>query len=144
MQIPDEATVLIGIIKAPSDLAVLLERRHYHIPIAHADLVYGADYFAAYLPKWHPTMAWHVAYVGRITTYALGQRHTCCSHQPHHPRATAYYIGLHLADIMPCEPIIPSRRWRRIWLHKTTGATLMRAPELGQLKQPWRPNNYGH
>ena len=133
MQIPDEATVLIGIIKTPIDLAVLLENKHYHVPVAHADFVYGADYFAAYLPKWHPTMAWHVGYVARIATYALEQRHTCCPHQPQHPRAAQYYVGLQLVDITACEPAIPSRRWRRVWLHKTTGASLMRAPELGQL-----------
>lgn len=138
MYIPDNATVLIGIIKTPTDLDTLISTQHYHIPIAHAALAYNADYFAAYLPKWHPTMAWHIGYCARITDYSLGLRQACCPHQPHHPRAQQYYVGLQLADITPCEPLIPSRKWRRLWLHTTTGATLMRAPELGQLARTQR------
>lgn len=138
MYIPDNATVLIGIIKTPTDLDTLISTQHYHIPIAHAALAYNADYFAAYLPKWHPTMAWHIGYCARITDYTLGLRQACCPHQPHHPRAQQYYVGLQLADITPCEPLIPSRKWRRLWLHTTTGATLMRAPELGQLARTQR------
>jgi hypothetical protein len=138
MYIPDNATVLIGIIKTPTDLDTLISTQHYHIPIAHAALAYNADYFAAYLPKWHPTMAWHIGYCARITDYTLRLRQECCPHQPHHPRATQYYVGLQLTDITPCEPLIPSRKWRRVWLHTTTGATLMRAPELGQLARTQR------
>ncbi len=138
MYIPDNATVLIGIIKTPTDLDTLISTQHYHIPIAHAALAYNADYFAAYLPKWHPTMAWHIGYCARITDYTLGLRQACCPHQPDHPRAQQYYVGLQLADITPCEPLIPSRKWRRLWLHTTTGATLMRAPELGQLARTQR------
>ncbi len=138
MYIPDNATVLIGIIKTPTDLDTLISTQHYHIPIAHAALAYNADYFAAYLPKWHPTMAWHIGYCARITDYSLGLRQACCPHQPDHPRAQQYYVGLQLADITPCEPLIPSRKWRRLWLHTTTGATLMRAPELGQLARTQR------
>jgi hypothetical protein len=133
MYIPDNATVLIGIIKTPTDLDTLISTQHYHIPIAHANFAYNADYFAAYLPKWHPTMAWHIGYVARINTCTIGLRQECCPHQLHHPRATQYYVGLQLADITPCEPLIASRQWRRVWLHTTTGATLMRTPELGQL-----------
>lgn len=138
MYIPDDATVLIGIINSPTALDTFLHAQHYHIPIAHAAHAYGADYFAAYLPKWHPHMAWHIGYYARITTHTLGLRHTCCPHQPDHPRAQHYYVGLQLADITPCEPLIPSRQWRRVWLHTTTGATLMRTPELGQLAHTQR------
>lgn len=138
MDVPDDATVLIGIIKTPADLATLLDAQHYHIPIAHAARAYGADYLAAYLPKWHPTMAWHIGYCARITNHTLSIRQMCCPHQPAHPRAQQYYLGLQLADITQCEPLIPSRQWRRVWLHTTTGATLMRAPELGQLARTQR------
>ncbi len=133
MNIPDDATVLIGIIKTPAALDAFLHAKHYHIPIAHANGAYSADYFAAYLPKWHPTMAWHIGYVARIKDCTIGLRNECCPQQPHHPRAAQYYVGIQLADITPCEPLIPSRQWRRVWLHTTTGATLMRTPELGQL-----------
>jgi hypothetical protein len=138
MDVPDDATVLIGIIKTPADLDTLLHTQHYHLPIAHAALAYGADYLAAYLPKWHPTMAWHIGYCARITDYTLGLRQVCCPHQPDHPRAQQYYVGLQLSDVTPCDPLIPSRKWRRVWLHTTTGATLMRAPELGQLARTQR------
>lgn len=133
MNIPENATVLIGIIKTPTDLDTFIRTQHYHIPITHAHFAYSADYFAAYLPKWHATMAWHVGYLAQIKDYTIGLRTECCPHQPNHPRATQYYVGLHLTDITPCEPLIPSRQWRRVWLHTTTGATLMRTPELGQL-----------
>ncbi|NBU64518.1 MAG: hypothetical protein EBS29_08475 [Chloroflexia bacterium] len=148
MQIPDDATVLIGIIKTATDLATLCERQHYHIPVAHAALAYPADYFAAYFPKWHPTLAWHIGYVAQISACRVNLRQECCPHQPAHPRSGQYYINLQLADITPCKPAIPSRHWRRIWLHKTTGATLMRAPELGLLQRinrmHHRTGDYGH
>lgn len=138
MHIPDNATVLIGIVKSATDLATCMAAQHYHVPIAHAKLAYGAEYFAAYLPKWHPTMAWHIGYIARIKDHTIGLRQACCPHQPNHPRAQQYYVGLQLADIIACEPLIPSTQWRRLWLHTTTGATLMRTRELGQLAHTQR------
>ncbi|MCX6015029.1 MAG: hypothetical protein NT020_05500 [Chloroflexales bacterium] len=138
MYIPEDAKVLIGIIKTSADFATFVQTQHYHIPVTHAMLAYKAEFFAAYLPKWHSTMAWHIGYVAQIQRYTVGTRTDCCPHQPQHPRAAQYYVSLQLADITPCEPSIPSTQWRRVWLHVTTGAALMRTPELGQLAQTKR------
>ena len=128
----NESTPLIlAIVPNQASYDKLINEQQYCVPIRYMATVADVSMLACYMPGWHPTHPRHVTHVARIMSYSIQIRELIWPLQPHHPRATQPYVVLSLTDIELLTPPIPSPRWHRISIHRTTTGTLARMPYLG-------------
>lgn len=135
--IPDETATMVAILKRPSDAHRLLTEHTYHVPSHLLTRVTGCSLMAWYLPGWHPTPH-RLAYWAVISHVTLMSRLQYLPTQAHHPRAHHPYAIVHCSTVSPLVPALMSQRWRRVAVHTTTWGVLMRASDLGQLRQSTR------
>lgn len=123
--------IVVAILRHPDDETRLLRDGTYHIPLRAAQRVIGATEIAWYLPGWHPSSPHSVRYRATILDGWIANRSTYIPEAPDHPRATAPYWIIRVADLVVIDPPLPSSRWRRVGVHRFNAQAWERSTDLG-------------
>ncbi len=131
-----EDLVLVAILKAPRDLEIARVLGWYRIPIRSAPKTIRVDWLAFYLTGAFGEERHAVRYVAPVRGYELTTRAALLHDEPDHPLADEPYYRVQLGPLESLSRPIPSRRWRRFVFLYTTGARLLAAQDLKDLRVP--------
>ena len=131
--IPSDDTVVLALLRRPSDEQRLLCAGTYHIPASKSAALVGARAIVWYVPAWHPETPWSVRYRAEITSSWVTTRGLYLPEESTHPRAAAPYWIIQVAGVEVLDPVLPSVHWRRVAVHRVQSHALLRATELGQV-----------
>jgi len=142
LTLDESLPMVLGLVPNAACYHMLVTQQQYYVPIRHMATVADACLIALYMSAWHPTHPHHVTHVARIDTYAIQPRSMIWPQQQTHPRAAQLYVVLSLTALELLTPAIPSPRWHRISVHRTTSAALARLPYLGHTPLRRIPQQY--
>jgi hypothetical protein len=126
-------TVLVGVLKAPRDLAFALAG-WYRIPVERLpSRARQARYIAFYQPRSFGGEGGVVRYFAPIVSWGIALRRELLPEEAAHPRAEAPYYRLGLGPLERLEPPIACGRWRRFAFILTHLGRLYEARELRDL-----------
>ncbi len=130
-----EDLVLVAIVPRPRDLDIARTLGWYRIPLATAPKIVAVDWLAFYQPAaFGPAHRWRVEYVARVLGHELVRRVDLFRDEPEHPRAHEEYFKLQLGPLVRLPRPILAGKWRRVTFFYTTGARLMQARTLADLR----------
>lgn len=105
-------TVLVGVVKTPADLELVLRDGWYRIPLAWAPKRVF-HYVAFYQPASFGTLGKRIEFYGHVIKTTVHKRRELLPHQPRHPHADQKYLKIELTDVRrlphPIRNIIPRR-----------------------------------
>ncbi len=94
----DGKTVLAGILKNRKDLALLLKKHWYRIPLEYAP-TRKFQYLAFYQPILFGKQGKVIRYYGKVLGYKIVLRREILPDEPKHPRATEKYLRFRIGKI---------------------------------------------
>lgn len=125
-------TVLVCILKTPSDLAILQRERWYRVPVAHApSRPFG--YLAFYQPASFGKGGKCIRSYARVIRWRVETRRQLFPNEPHHPQAHAPYIRFRIGHIQQLRRPIRNIAPRRVTFGYTTLARLHASRDILQL-----------
>ena len=142
LALDESLPMVLGIVPNAACYHMLVTQQQYYVPIKHMATVADANLIALYMSAWHPTHPQHVTHVAQIDAYTIQPRSMIWPLQQTHPRVAQLYVVLSLSAIALLTPAIPSPRWHRISIHRTTSATLARLPYLGHTPLRRMPHHH--
>ncbi len=124
--------VLVGVLKNKRDLGILLTKKWYRIPLAHAP-ARPFHYLAFYQPARFGRRGRRILYYARVLNQQTIKRSELLPDELNHPRARDYYFRLRVGRVKklprPVRNIIP----RRISFGFTTLNRLLKSRNILQL-----------
>ncbi|MFN5341024.1 MAG: hypothetical protein ACK5C8_10350 [Roseiflexaceae bacterium] len=142
LALDESLPMVLGIVPNAACYHMLVTQQQYYVPIKHMATVADANLIALYMSAWHPTHPQHVTHVAQIDAYTIQPRSMIWPLQQTHPRVAQLYVVLSLSALALLTPAIPSPRWHRISIHRTTSATLARLPYLGHTPLRRMPHHH--
>lgn len=130
---PDRGELLVAIMNAPSDFAILKTQGWYRIPVDTAPKRWPPQWIAFYQTKVFGDEAHAVRYYGRVAKINRAPRHVLFPDEPENPKSSRMYYQVHLRSLEQRYQPIPSRRWRRIVFIPTTWTKFAEAEEINDL-----------
>ena len=125
-------TVLVGVLKSPRDLKILLEEKWYRIPLAFLPKR-RFTHLAFYQPLVFGPRGKRIIYYARVAKRAVARRSTLLPEEPRHPRAHDAYLKCSFRSVKklpkPIQNIIP----RRVSFGFTDLKTLCSAKDILEL-----------
>jgi len=131
-----EDLVLVAILKTPRDLEIARVLGWYRIPLRSAPKTIRVDWLAFYLTGAFAEERHAVRYVAPVRGFELTTRAGLFHGEADHPQANEPYYRVQLGPLEALARPIPSRRWRRFVFLYTTGARLLAAQDLKDLRVP--------
>jgi hypothetical protein len=129
---PDDR-VLVAVMNRPRDFAIARDESWYRLPLGKAPRGAFFEYVAFYFTAAFGDCKWAIHYYARIQGHELVTRRDLLPDEPDHPRADEPYYKLQLGPLIPREPPIASRRWRRVTFIHTTWDRFQAAEEINDL-----------
>jgi len=131
-----QKTVLVALVKSPTDLELALEKHWYRVPVKSAPPTlrdFTTRYLAFYQNRNFKEESFQIRWYAEIVDTKLVKRKQLFPKEKRHPRANEMYLrlGLSEAKVLP-QPII-SKRKRPIVFIPTTVHKLLNASELNDL-----------
>jgi len=133
--LPDDL-VLVSILKAPRDLEIARLLGWYRIPLRSAPKTMHVDWLAFYLTGAFGEAGHAVRYAAPARGFELTTRGELLRGERDHPLAAEPYYRVQIGPLEALRRPIPSRRWRRFVFLYTTGARLLAAQDLKDLRVP--------
>jgi len=125
--------VLVAVMNAPSDFAILQSQGWYRIPVGTAPKRWPPQWLAFYQTKIFGDEAHAVRYYGQVAKINKAPRHVLFPDEPENPKSGRLYYQVHIKSLEQRDQPIPSRRWRRIVFIPTTWAKFTQAEEINDL-----------
>ena len=130
-----EDLVLVAIVSRPRDLHIARTLGWYRIPLATAPKIVAVDWLAFYQPAaFGPEHRWRIEFVAQVQGHELVRRIDLLRDEPDHPRAQEEYFKLQLGPLVRLPRPILATKWRRVTFFYTTGARLLQAQRLTDLR----------
>jgi hypothetical protein len=134
IDIQPEDLVLIAIVNNLRDLEIARVLGWYRIPLATAPKTVRVDWIAFYQTAPFGIERWSVRYFAQVRGFELVSREELLREERDHPRAKEPYFKLQLGPLEALPNPIPSRKWRRFTFLYSTGARLLNARDLKDLR----------
>lgn len=129
-----EDLILVAILKTRRDLEIARLLGWYRIPLRTAPKTVRVDWLAFFQTAAFGEEKHAVRYVAPVRGFELTTRRALLRDEPDHPDADEPYYRIQLGPLECLPHPIPSRRWRRFTFLYTTGARLLAAGDVSQLR----------
>lgn len=133
MNKPPQNTVLIAIVKEPSDFQILWHEGWYRIPVEHAPEMVrdGAiQYLGFYFPGNFGEQAYSIRWYGKVRKIErAGRKQLFPAESPSHPKANRSYYQIFIEELLPLPAPILSQYPRGLIFAPTTEARFFNLPE---------------
>lgn len=131
-QLRKNQLVLVGVVRRPVDLDIVLKEGWYRMPLRYAPRRRPA-YMAFYQTHIFGREGKAIRYYAPVRSYSMKKRAQLLPGEKRHPRADEYYYKLTLGRIQTTPHIIRNKSRRRISFGFTTLAKLKKADRICQL-----------
>src|SRR3989344_1031553 len=124
--------VLVGVLKNKRDLNILLAKKWYRVPMAHAPSR-QFRYLALYEPARLGRQGKRIRYYTRVLNHQIIRRGDLLPDEPHHPRARDSYFQFRVGNIKKLSRPIRNIAPRRVSFGFTTLNRLLKSKNILQL-----------
>ena len=124
--------VLLAVVKDKRDLELILKKKWYRIPIAHAPRL-RFQYLAFYQPISFGRFGKRIEYYAYVGRQKIVQRKKLLPKEAAHPRANEYYVRVMLQKVLKLPRAIRNTSPRRVSFGFTTLERLRKAKNILQL-----------
>jgi len=128
--------ILVAVLRRPRDLEIARLLGWYRIPLRTAPKTIRVDWLAFYQTAAFGEEKHAIRYVAPVRGCELTTRGDILRDEPNHPAAEEPYYKIQLGPVESLPHPIPSRRWRRITFHYSTGERLLTATDVKDLTVP--------
>jgi very-short-patch-repair endonuclease len=125
--------VLVDLLKAKSDLAILQSEGWYRIPVEHRPSRWPPEYIAFYQASIFGKDAFCIRHYGRVSKISKASRAELFPHKPWGEKADKVYYRIEIEKLEELTRAIPSRLPRRLVFIPITWKKFFHAEELNDL-----------